>query len=127
MCAADPGQVVDPLEYPVSVGIGTLRTVAERAESLDGDLRNPKGFGRRVHESRDIELSDHVAHEGKLAPERVEEMVVAKTEFIDHGRRDRQRIGDHELVDLSRQLCAIELQGGRNLQLSAIAVPSKPG
>src|SRR5262249_30670694 len=48
MGAADPGDIVGPLEGVVVIDVRALRVVAEAAEALDANCRNAPSDGRRI-------------------------------------------------------------------------------
>ena len=124
--AADPGHVVGELEHLVPVGVGTLRAVPEPAEPGDADGRNPPRLWRARRHTRNVELGDHIAFEGQLASVGVVERVEPEAELVEHRRRQRVGVADHELVNRVEQLRAVQLQRRGHFIVMAPAVAAHP-
>ena len=127
MPPANPCHVVAELERAVSVRIRPFSAVAEAAEPLDADGRNPPCLRRIQRDAGDVQLLDHVALERQLASERVEEVVVAEPEFVDERRRHRPGVAERDLMNPRVQLRAVQLQRRCHLVLLAVAVAAHPG
>src|SRR5439155_14541159 len=82
--ATRPGEVVDELVHVVVVEVRPFGRVAESRKAGDPDARDPPGDRRRQGDTGDLQFRDYVACVREFRPERVEEVVVAGPELVDH-------------------------------------------
>ena len=86
----------------------------------------PHASGGPWRHTWNAELGDHVALEGQLASEGVVEGVEAEAELVEHRRRHRVRVTDHELVNRVEQLRAVQLQRRGHFIVVAPAIAPHP-
>ena len=126
MLAARPREVVNELIEVVLVDVRPLGVVAETVKPGDADARDPPGDRGPERDSGDLQLRNDVALRGQLAPQAVEEVVVAGPELVDHRRGKDSRIAQHRLLDIREQLRPVEVKSGRDRHFVSITVAAEP-
>ncbi len=127
--AAADGNVVDPLE---DVRAGEIRRRAGFAEAREaGDADGGDAPNNRLRDGNarnSPQLANHVPLISTGLEVGVAEAVVAETKFVNDGRRQHARVGEHGLLDLRIQLESLPRESaGSELEFIAIAPPAEPG
>ena len=107
--AVGPGNTVHHLEDVIRGRVRTVRVVAKTAIAISqADVGNAPGRGRRVaQQARKIQLFDDVCYACQLGGIVIVEVQKAETEFVEKGRRQKERVIDRHLLGIGDQAHAV--------------------